>query len=303
MRKKAQTKADFNPYQRYENALRRILSNDSTPSGDAWENKVYDILKLRESFKQKYGNDYLRPFEQRFPLYASLLTSVEDTRTGGDRDLLEAVLLTSLDLSKIDEEWKHSRFDRMFLGLYRKLFYDVTRILGNKSLEFQYIVAPMTKADSDKLAVGHIWKILALVGGMNLLKRKGLGTDPIKAEDIAYLLHLASYRHCSNLLQYTSQGKSFFMENPAAAMAITALADFDGVRANGRRADYLAELSSVAKNNLNSLLNGELRLISVPEEEIAKLVEFDGTFRPDITNTLEYSSHVTFIDSGDSVDE
>lgn len=296
-------KSEYNPYHRYENAVRRILSKDTTPSTDIWENKVYDILQIRDVFKNKYKDSYLAHFESKFPLYAALVTAVEDTRTGGDRDLLEAVLLCGADLKKLAEDLDHPRFDSKFLGLYKKLFYDVTPMLCSAPLTFQYVIEPMTRADSDKLAVGHIWKILALSGGISLLKRKGLQTSPIKAEDIEYLLQLASFRHCSTLLQYTSAGSKFFENNPTAAMAITALSDFDSVRGSGRRLDYIAELSAVAKNNFNNILNSELKLLSVPDELVAKLVEFDGQFRPDISDTLEYSKHITFIDNGDSEED
>lgn len=301
--RKTNKKSDFNPYHRYENAMRRISSKDSTPSTDIWENKMYDILKVREIFKNKYKDNYLVHFESKCPLYASIITAVEDTRIGGDRDLLEATLLCGADLNKIATELNHPRFDSLFLGLYKKLCYDVTPVLCSPALIFQYIISPMTGADSDKLAVGHIWKVLALAGGINLLKRKGLDKTPIKAEDIEYLLQLASFRHCSSLLQYTASGSKFFENNPAAAMAITALADFDSVRSSGRRLDYIGELSSVAKNNFNNILNSELKLLSVPDDVVSKLVEFDGTFRPDISDALEYSKHVTFIDNEDIEDD
>lgn len=300
---KAKTKANFYPYQRYENAMRRFLKKEKSSSGDIWEDKILDILAVREKFKDEYKDGYLRFFEAKYPLYASLITAFEDDKTGGDRDTLESILLTSLDLTKVSDELKHPRFTELFLSLYRTLFYDVTKVLGNPSLEFQYLIAPILKMNSDKLAVGAVWKVLALTGGISLLKRKGFGNSPIKAEDIEYLLQLASYRHCSNLLQYTTSGRAFFEENPAAALAINALTNFDGVRGSGRRPDYLAELSSVAKNNFNSLLNSELKLISLPDSEIIKLVEYDGRFSPELDNSIEYTKHVTFIDSETNDDE
>ena len=300
--RKTNKKSDFNPYHRYENAMRRISAKDTSQYSDIWENKLYDILKVREIFKSKYKDNYLRHFESKCPLYAGILTAVEDTRVGGDRDLLEAVLLCGADLHKVSEELGHPRFDSLFLGLYKKLCYDVTPVLCNPALIFQHVISPMVGADSDRLAVGHIWKILALAGGINLLKRKGLDKTPIKAEDIEHLLQLASFRHCSSLLQYTSSGSKFFENNPAAAMAITALADFDSVRSSGRRLDYIGELSTVAKNNFNNILNGEFKLLSAPDEVVAKMAEFDGMFRPDISDTLEYSKHITFIDNEDIED-
>ena len=294
--RKAKTKSNFNPYRRYENAFRRFANKALTPSTDVWEDKIVDILQIRKVFQDKYSEDYLKFFEDKYPLYASLITAFEDDRTGGDRDLLEAVLLTSLNLSKVVSDWKHPRFNELFLSLYRTLFYNVTPILGNPSLEFQYIISPMIRSNSNKLAVGSIWKILAITGGISLLSRKGFSNEAIKAEDIEHLMQLAGFRHCSTLLQYTAEGKDFFADNPAAALAINSLTSFDGVRGHGRRADYLAELDTVAKNSFNDLLSGEFKLLSVADSDILKLVEYDGSFRPDITNTLEYVEHVTFID-------
>lgn len=255
------------------------------------------MLKLRERFKSEYPTTYMIEFSDRFPLYASLLTAFEDTRNGGDRDLLEAMLLCSLELDKINECFSHPRFDAMFLGLYRKLFYDIVPVLTNELNIFQTVIGPMLTANSDKLAIGHIWKILALSGGGSLLKRKGIGTEALRGEDIAYLLQLAGFRHCSNILQYTGQGSAFFKENPGVALMLNSLADFDSIRGNGRRTDYLAEISNVAKNNFNNLLNGELKLLGVPDTEVLRLTEFDGQFRPDIDGTIEYTEHLTFIDN------
>ena len=301
--RKTKTRQQFNPYQRYENAMRRILSkSDIPPSEDQWENKLYSMLKLREAFKKKYPETYVTEFSNRFPLYSSLLTAFEDTRIGGDRDLLEAMLLCSLDLAKLADSFKHPRFDTMFLGLYRKLFYDVSNVLLSDADRFQVIIAPMISANTDKLAIGHIWKILALSGGASLLIRKGLGTESLRGEDIEHLLQLSGFRHCSTMLQYSSMGTSFFKDNPGVAMMLSSLADFDSIRGNGRRTDYLAEISNVAKNNFNSLLRGELKLLAVPDNEVVRLTEFDGQFRPDIAGALEITEHLTFISNEGSDD-
>ena len=117
--------------------MRRILSkSDLPPSEDPWENKLYSMLKLREAFKAKYPESYVIEFNNRFPLYSSLLTAFEDTRIGGERDLLEAMLLCSLDLKRLNESFKHPRFDALFLGLYRKLFYDVSNVLLSEADKF-----------------------------------------------------------------------------------------------------------------------------------------------------------------------
>lgn len=297
---KTQKRSAFNPHHRYENAMRRILSSRSSASGDVWEDKLYNMLWLREQFKEEYGDDYYKYFEDRYPLYSALLSAAEDTRIGGDKDTLEAMLLCGIDTAKVADCLEHPRFDSLFLCTYRKLFYDIVPALTNQAVTFQCIIAPMTRADTDKLAVGHIWKLLALAGGAPLLRKKGFGTDPIKGGDIEYLLQLACYRHCSSLLQYSAAGRKFFADNPAAAAALTTLMDFDTIRSNGRRADYIGELEQVIKNNYNNLLSCELKLLSVSDAELAKLAEYDGQFRPDLSNMIEYNKHITFNDEDDN---
>lgn len=301
-RKQSATKASFNPRHRWDTAVRivKLQLHDDPGLEDVWTKKIVGMLELRNRFREEFKGSGDSQFEAKFPLYSSLLSTVEDSTIGGDRDLIEAVLLCSADLGSIHSEWKHPRFDSLFLGAYRKMFYDVTALFTDSSMIFQYVISPMLSADTDKLAVGHIWKILALAGGLSMLRRKGLGSEPIKAEDIERLLQLASFRHCSAILQYTSAGTRFFADNPAAMLSINALTAFDGIRSSKRRADYIAELSSVARNNFNTLLQSELKLLSVPEDEVRKLVEYDGQFNPyaDI-NTIETCEHITFINNED----
>jgi hypothetical protein len=306
VRKQARGQKEFNPRHRWEAAMCIVKQQlvDDPRLQDPWVAKIVGMLQLRAKFREEYGATGDSKFECRYPLYASLLTAVEDTTTGGDRDMLEAALLCSADLAAIHGSWRHPRFDSLFLGAYRRLFFDVVPMMQDPGLVFQHILAPMVAADSDKLAIGHIWKILALAGGFSLLKRKGFGSEPIKAEDIERLLQLASFRHCSSILQYTAAGTKFFAENPAAMMSINALTAFDGIRSSRRRPDYIAELDSVAKNNFNTLLQSELKLLSVPDEAIRKLVEFDGQFRPEAgVDVIETCEHVTFINNEDTQDQ
>lgn len=282
----------------------RHRATDDPRMTDPWIAKIVGILDLRNKFRTELGASGDSYFEARYPLYASLLAAAEDTTLGGDRDMLEAALLCSANLTALGKDWEHPRFDSLFLEAYRKMFYDVTPIFEDESLLFQFITAPMASADSDTLAVGHIWKILALAGGFSLLKRKGFGHEPIKAEDIERLLQLASFRHCSSLIQYTAAGTKFFADNPAAMLSINALTAFDGIRSSKRRPDYIAELSSVARNNFNTLLQSELKLLSVPDEVVRKLIEYDGQFRPDAgADVIETCAHVTFINNEDVQDQ
>ena len=230
-----------------------------------------------------------------------MLDVYEDTTTGGDKDVIEAALLASLDCASISKELGEAKFSPMFLGLYRTLFYDVLGILGNPVSEFRAIIAPMTQVDSDKLAIGAIWKILALLGGLPTLTRKGFGTAAIKAEDLAYLLQLAAFRNCSMILKYTNKGLPFFEDNPAAMHVLSTLAEFDGIRGAGRRLDYLAEISSVAKNNLSVLLSSSLKLLNVDPVVVTELTSSDGRFNPDLQTTIEYHDHINFLNNDNEV--
>lgn len=285
----------INPYHRIQSAKELAKSGGGYLIKDQWTKKLVNMLSLRENFTKEYKEDARRQFEDKFPLLANLLNAYEDDRNGGDRDLLEAALLCTIDYKAIAEALDDPRFTPAFLALYSTLFFDISSVIGNSAMEFQMFIKPMLGANTDKLAVGHIWKLLALKGGLPLFIRKGVGTAPIKAEDIEHLLQLAGFRHCSNLLQYVSMGSSFFKDNPAAAVALTSLADFDSIRSSSRRPDFMATISDVSKNSFNSVLSGELRLISAPAETVKKLVEIDGTFRPDAPDGVEYMRHLTFI--------
>lgn len=294
------TRKKFNPYFRVDEA-KAIIKHNRPVSSDVWVNKLVGMFKLRDSFKSEYGESYLAAFEESFPLYADLLNSFEDVRIGGDRDLLEAVIIASADCAEISETLNNPRFTPQYITIYRQLFYDTSLVMSNKAAMFQNIVAPLLKANSGKLSVGVIWKILALSGGLPLLEKKGLGTSAVRAEDMEYLMQLTCFRNLSTMLHYASDGVSFFEENPAAAMTLSALADFDGLRGSGRRRDYIAAISDTAVNAFSSILSGELKLISAPTEVVARLSELDGTFSPDKSGTFEVTKHLTYTE--DNIDE
>ena len=285
----------LNPYHRIQAAKELSKSDGTTHIKDQWVKKLLGMLKLREQFTKEYKDQGGSVFEEKFPFFANLLNAYEDDRNGGDRDLLEASLLCTVDYKAIADALNNPKFTPAFLAVYSALFFDIASAIGNPSMEFQLFIKPMLNANTDKLAIGHIWKLLALKGGLPLFIRKGVGTAPIRAEDIEHLLQLAGFRHCSNLLQYVSMGSAFFKDNPTAAVALTSLADFDSIRSSSRRPDFLATISDVSKNNFSSVLSGELKLISAPAETIKKLIDIDGTFSPDAPGGVEYMKHLTFI--------
>lgn len=297
--KQTLTRKKFNPYYRIEEA-RAIIKSNRQASDDIWVNKLVDIFRLRDTFKQEYTDDYQAYFEEKFPLYADLLNAYEDTRIGGDRELLEACMLASGDCGEISEYLDNPRFTPHYLMLYRQLFYTVDLTVSNKASIFQNIVAPILKSNGSKLAVGVIWKLLALVGGLSLLFNKGLGTAAIRIEDMEYLMQLTCMRHLSTMLQYASSGVEFFEENPAAAMTLSALAEFDGLRGSGRRTDYIANITDVSKNRFSNVLSGELRLISAPNDILIKMSEVDGTFEPALEGAMEVTEHLTFIEDNNN---
>lgn len=301
--KKATSKTKSNPYWRYEEALSRVRSN-ACESSDIWVRKLCGILKLRDKYREAFADDWSYVFTSRLPLYAKLLNSFEDTKTGGDRDLLEAVLLASPDLKKSAETLDRPEFDQLFLGLYKQLFFDINNVVGNQFAAFQQFIVPMLKADSSKLALGNIWKVLALVGGISLLVRKGFGTEPMDAGDIEYLLQLAAFRHCSELLRYASSGSKMFENNPAAGVLLNTLTELGSMRGRGRRSDWLSELKGVVQNNFNSLLSGELKLLAtLPKDKMLKLATMDGQFFPDQECAVEKTKHIVFEDKGTKSDD
>lgn len=273
---------------------------DSNITLDMWSSKLRDMYLLRDKFKSKHGKTWHLRFRESLPLYSKLLDVFEDNASGSLKHIVEAALLTGIDCKTISSDLNIPEVDPMFLSLYRELFYDVRDVLGNPVAEFRYIISPLLGKDSDKLALEAIWKLLALAGGTATLKRKGFGTEAPKAEDIMYILQLASFRNCSMILKYVNIGTEFFKDNPTAAAALSCIADFDSVRGPARRLDYFAELSAVAKNNLSALLSSGLKLINAPEDEIIKLVELDGAFNPGSGNKIETVSHVNFLDMEES---
>lgn len=267
---------------------------------DMWCCKLLDIYKLRAKFKEECGRNWSIKFREAYPLYSKLLAVYEDDSVNSIKHAIEAALLTNVDCGAIAEELCIPEADPLFLSMYREMFYDVRHIVGNPVAEFKYIVSPALSQDSDRLALGTVWKLLALAGGMPALKRKGFGTEAPKAEDIMHILQLASFRNCSMILKYINTGTEFFKDNPAAATALSCIADFDSIRGPARRLDYFAELSAVAKNNLSVLLSSDLRLLSVDDGEVLKRVSLDGSFNPDAGNTIETISHVNFLDTEES---
>lgn len=293
--KQTLTRNKFNPYHRIEEA-RSIIKSNRQASDDIWVNKLVDMLRLRDLFKAEYKDEYAIYFEKQYPLYADLLNAFEDTRIGGDRELLEACILAEFDCNEIANHLGSARFTDRYITLYKQLFYNIDLTTSNKASIFQNIIAPLLKANGSKLAVGVIWKILALVGGLSLLLNKGLGTSAIRIEDMEYLMQLTCMRHLSTMLQYASLGVGFFEDNPAAAMTLNALAEFDGLRGSGRRSDYIANITDISKNSFNNVLSSELKLISAPNDILTKMAEVDGTFEPAIDGTMEITKHLTFIE-------
>lgn len=295
--RKTQTSVSLDPRHRVLRVTLKLKHPDTSIQLDQWEKKLINIYKLRSVFKDKYPKIWHTEFEQSFPLYSKLLDVYEGSEPGGDKDVIESALLSGVKCDEIVDKLNLSKFDPLFLALYRDLFYDVLPILGNPVAEFQFIVSPILRAGTNKLPIGAIWKVLALVGGISALRRKGFGTEPMKAEDISYLLQLAAFRNCSMIMQYTTSGMSFFEDNPGALAILNTLADFDGIRGTGRRIDFLAEVSDVAKNNISVLLSENLKLLSTSDDIVESLVGLDGAFNVDKGNTIERHEHVNFLDN------
>jgi hypothetical protein len=230
-------------------------------------------------------------FSREWPLFDLLFTTFEGDGVGCDKDVIEAALIASDDSKEISETLKKDGFTASFIDLYSKFFYDLTHIRNNDVKFAQYILLPILRNNTDELAIGAVWKLLASSGGLPMLVEKGFKAAAIRPEDISYLLQLTCMRNCSMLLQYASQGRAMLAEQPGVQSFMTTLSDFDGVRGSDRRPDGFAVTTGMNRNIYNSMLSAGIKLISAPDEISSELLLADGAFHPDLSGAQEYSKH------------
>jgi hypothetical protein len=153
----------------------------------------------------------------------------------------------------------------------------------------------MLAKDTDKVAIGAIWKMLARAGGLKLLKDKGMGSAAIRAEDIGYLMQLCSYRNCTMMLKYAAAGLTMLADYPNVNVVFDRLSDFDSIRGYDRRPDGFAKLTGVSENIFNDMLTAGIKLIALPEDLSESVFAADGVFNADKAYAIEKPEH-TLID-------
>lgn len=280
------------PYGRYFRATFELEHPEIHSSEDPWVNKLKSIMGTRNCYmKNKAGNKFMVDF----PLFYELFSVFEDTKTGSDKELLEACLVSGSSFEDIEKALDIPKFNSLFIGLYHELFYNVRPLLGNDVLFQQHVVLPMLQKDTDKVAIGALWKMLSRAGGLPLLMEKGMGSAAIRAEDISYLMQLCSYRNCTMMLKYASSGLTMLADYPNVNVVFDRLSDFDSIRGYDRRPDGFAKLTGVSDNIFNDMLNAGIKLIGLPDDLSEGVFLADGVFNPDMAEATEKPEH-TLID-------
>lgn len=277
------------PAKRYYLAIACLENGQEAESDDPWTQRLTDILSLRKLYLSVKGGS--RKFDREWPLFSLLLDTFESTGIGSNKDVLEAALIASNSSKEIADTLKKDGFTESFINLYAKFFYDLSDIKGNDVKFAQHILLPILRENTNKLAVGAIWKLLACSGGLQMLVEKGFRSTAIRPEDISYLLQLTCMRNCSMLLQYASEGSAMLADQPGIQTFMTTLSDFDGVRGSDRRSDGFAVTTGTNRNIYNSMLSAGIKLISAPDEISSDLLTADGTFHPELDGAQEYSKH------------
>lgn len=277
------------PSRRYYIALKELGNNDSQGSEDPWVQRLVDIIRLRKRYMSVEGGS--DKFAREWPMFHLLLSTYESNGIGSNRDVIEAAIIASPSSKEIADTLSKDGFTESFIDLYKKFFYDLADIRNNDVKFAQYILLPILRGNTDKLAVGAIWKLLACSGGLKMLVDKGFKSTAIRPEDISYLLQLTCMRNCSMLLQYAAEGRAMLAEQPGVQSFMTTLSDFDGVRGSDRRPDGFAVTTGMNRNIYNSMLSAGIKLISAPDEISSELLLADGTFHPELEGAQEYSKH------------
>lgn len=201
------------PRRHLEQARYELKHEDITPSDNVWVKKIKQMLSQRDSY------DDQAIYAAENPIYSYLLAIVEDDRVNSVKHMVEAFLLTEWTFQQISDRLMpmNKMFNPFFIALYHDLFYNIRCYENDEIAMYRYVIQPMLQYDSDKLAMGHIWKLLAYRGGSKLLLDVGLGSKPFSPDDVDYLLHLSSMRSASMILKYASGGLNAFGEDTALA--------------------------------------------------------------------------------------
>lgn len=208
------------PHGRYHRARYELDHPEVTPSDDIWVIKLKQLLKQRESYESpvQYAEDN--------PLFHTLLSIFENDGLSSRKHMLEAMLVTGEDFDTIARKLDDPVIpDGLVVGLYHELFYNIRPYIKSVPEMYRYVVQPLMQCNGKQLPVGQIWKLLAYVGGVDVLEASGFGTRPVSAEDMAYLVQLGGYRNAALMLKYIADGDSFAKDNPVAVNIMLGLGE------------------------------------------------------------------------------
>lgn len=277
------------PARRIYQAKFDLENPECEPSTDPWVERLVDILRLRAQYDKKPKGRKL--FAQDWGLFDRLLSTYEDNSPGSNKEALEACLIATQESDKIASTLGKSWITPLFVDVYAKFFFDLSNIRDNDLLFCQHIMLPLLQCNTDRLAIGAIWKILACSGSLSLLVEKGFKAAAIRPEDISHLLQLTCMRNCSMLLQYASQGSQMLEDRPNIQAFVLQLTDFDSIRGADRRSDGFAAIHGAARNAYSGMIDAGLHLISLPDDLPEEIFKSDGLFNPEMVQAQEYSKH------------
>ena len=183
-------------------------------------------LVLKQILKQRDDYDSIAKYSEENPLFSTLLEIFENNGVTSRKHMLEAMLVTGEDFETIAKKLNDPVIpDGLVVGLYHELFYNIRPYLDSTPSMYRYIVQPLMQCNGLSMPIGELWKLLAYVGGMDVLEASGFGTRPLSAEDLAYLVQLGGYRNAAMMLKYIADGDSFAKDNPIAANIVMGLAE------------------------------------------------------------------------------
>ena len=208
------------PLGRYHRARYELDNPEVKPSSDVWVIKLKQVLTQRDAYKS------IIAYKEANPLFSTLLDIFENDGITSRKHMLEAMLVTGEDFDDIARHLDDPAIpDGLVVGLYHELFYNIRPYLKSVPEMYRYIVQPLISCNGKQLPLGRIWKLLAYVGGMDVLEASGFGTRPLSAEDLSYLVQLGGYRNAALMLKYIADGDGFAKENPIALNIVMGLSE------------------------------------------------------------------------------
>jgi len=277
------------PYGRYHRAVFELEHPEYSRSSDIWVRKLVNMLEHRKQYTDRYR------YQDEWPLFARLFDVFENDAVNSIRWMIEALLLTEADYAQLEQVLGNdARFNRVFLALYHELFYHIRPYQHNSAAMNRFVMLPIMQYNGAKLAIGHIWKLLAHAGGLNTLVRKGFGNEPFTAEDLDYMIHLGCMRNCTMMLNYTASGSAFLEDSPATTAMLEKITEFESSRNPNRQQNGFKEIEEKTETAYGTLLDGLVTLIKKPRQLSEALVSTNGSFMPELPEAVEKCTPTTY---------